>query len=48
MPPLINVYGKIFSLGELIASGYASFINTGIGMTSNPDFRTLFRPGPRK
>jgi hypothetical protein len=48
MPPLINVYGKIFSLGELIASGYASFIHTGIDMTSIADFGTLFRPGPRK
>ena len=48
IPPLINVYGKIFSIGELIRSGYASFINTGIGMTGNRDFGTFFRPGPRK
>jgi hypothetical protein len=30
LPPLFNAYGKIFSVGELIASGYASFMASGI------------------
>jgi hypothetical protein len=48
IPPLINVYGRTFPLGELIASGYASFINTGISMTGITDFTNFFRPGPCK
>jgi hypothetical protein len=48
IPPLINAYGRPFPLGELIASGYASFINTGIGTAGIADFTNFFRPGPRK
>jgi hypothetical protein len=48
LPPLSNVYGKIFSVGELIASGYASFMNAGTGGTATlRDFTALFHPGPR-
>jgi hypothetical protein len=48
LPPLSNVYGKIFSIGELIASGYASFMNAGTGGTATlRDFTALFHPEPR-
>lgn len=30
LPPLINRYGKMFSVAELIASGFASFDRSGI------------------
>jgi hypothetical protein len=48
IPPLINVYGRVISVGELIVSGYASFINTGITMTTIADFTNFFHLGPRK
>ena len=48
LPPLINVYGKIFSIGEIIASGYATFFSTGIGMTTFVDFTKFFHPVPCK
>jgi hypothetical protein len=48
LPPLSNVYGKTFSVGELIASGYANFMSTGIGMTTLMNSATLFHPGARK
>ena len=30
LPSLFSTYGKIFSVGEFIASGYASFMTSGI------------------
>ncbi len=48
LPPLSNVYGKTFSVGELIASGYASFVSTGIGMMTFMNTANLFHPGPCK
>jgi len=48
LPPLFNMYGQIFSIGELMASGYASFMSTGIAMTNRVDIATLFHPGLRK
>jgi hypothetical protein len=38
----------MFSVGELIASGYASFIINGIGKMNRMDPATLFHPGPCK
>lgn len=45
---MFNAYGQVFSIGELIASGYASFMSTGIGMSSLVNIVALFHPGPGK
>ncbi|CAF2766104.1 unnamed protein product [Rotaria sp. Silwood2] len=29
LPPVVNFYGKVYSVGQLIASGYASLVSTG-------------------
>jgi hypothetical protein len=47
LPPLINAYGKVFSVAELIASGYVSLVSTS-GIMPTIDIRTLYRPVPRK
>jgi hypothetical protein len=33
LPPLINYYGKVFSVAELVASRYATFLPTGAVMS---------------
>jgi len=48
IPPMFNAYGRIFSVGELIASGYASFTSSGFGMTTPIDIAALFHSGSSK
>lgn len=43
-PKFYNAYGQVFSLGELLASGYASFISNSFGMPAFVDIATVFRP----
>ncbi|CAF1022256.1 unnamed protein product [Adineta steineri] len=43
LPSLINMYGRVFSLGKLIASGSASFVNTRIDMRRIANFDNYFR-----
>ncbi|UJR11333.1 hypothetical protein I4U23_015514 [Adineta vaga] len=46
LPPLINMYGKMYSVAELIASGYASLVSSGVPPTSNIDMFRFFHPQP--
>ncbi|CAF1125634.1 unnamed protein product [Adineta steineri] len=46
LPPLINFYGKMFSIAELIVSGYASLVSNG-GEQSGPiNILSYFQPMP--
>ena len=47
IPPLVNFYGKSFSIAELIDSGYASLVSDG-GPLTDLDMGTIFRPVPCK
>jgi hypothetical protein len=40
----VNVYGNVFSVAELIASGYASLVRTDSGMTAAFDIKSIFQP----
>lgn len=42
LPPLFNYFDDIFSIGELIASGYACFVNNGDCLTDYVNVATLF------
>ncbi|CAF1075890.1 unnamed protein product [Adineta steineri] len=46
IPPLINFYGQMFSIAELIASGYASLVSSGVPPTSNLNMMPFFLPQP--
>ncbi|CAF1307125.1 unnamed protein product [Adineta steineri] len=46
IPPLINRYGKRFSIAELIAAGYASFYSNGKRQSENFDIITIYQPSP--
>ncbi|CAF4114344.1 unnamed protein product [Adineta steineri] len=46
IPPLINRYGKRFSIAELIAAGYASFYSNGKRPSENFDIITIYQPSP--
>ena len=41
------MYGKSFSVGELIAVGYASLVSTGAPINTL-DIANIFQPLPRK
>jgi hypothetical protein len=43
---LVNAYGKLYSIAELIASGYASMVSTGVQPTSVIDMRSFFLSTP--
>jgi hypothetical protein len=43
---VINFYGDLFSIAELIASGYASLVSTGAPPPPAIDVAPLVRPGP--
>ena len=47
LPPLINFYGKMFSVAELIMSGYASLVSSGIQPTGPINMMPYFQPIPR-
>ncbi|CAF1403428.1 unnamed protein product [Adineta steineri] len=46
IPPLINFYGQMFSIAELIASGYASLVSSGVPPTGNFNMMPFFLPQP--
>ncbi|CAF1033567.1 unnamed protein product [Adineta steineri] len=46
LPPLINFYGKMFSVAELIASGYASLVSSGVPPPINGPIFPSFFPQP--
>ncbi|UJR19093.1 hypothetical protein I4U23_022224 [Adineta vaga] len=46
LPPLINTYGQLFSVAQLIASGYASLVSGGSTLNGNIDMLRYFQPQP--
>ena len=44
-PPLVNLYGQMSSVAELIAYGYASFLSNGARMSRSFNFARRARPG---
>ncbi|CAF0820005.1 unnamed protein product [Adineta steineri] len=46
LPPLINFYGKMFSIAELIMSGYASLVDGGSQPTGPINMIPYFQPRP--
>ncbi|UJR07270.1 hypothetical protein I4U23_011558 [Adineta vaga] len=44
LPSLINVYDEIFSVAELIASGYASLVRSGVKPIHSIDVTFYFKP----
>ncbi|CAF1617844.1 unnamed protein product, partial [Adineta ricciae] len=46
IPPVINMYGQVFSVAQLIASGYASLVSSGSALTGNIDMLRYFNPIP--
>ncbi|CAF1118247.1 unnamed protein product [Didymodactylos carnosus] len=46
IPPLVNFYGQIFSVAELIAWGYASLVSSGAPPPPNVNVAPLIQPAP--
>jgi hypothetical protein len=46
IPPVINAYGQLFSVAQLIASGYASLVSSGVSLYGNADMLRYFQPQP--
>ncbi|UJR06892.1 hypothetical protein I4U23_011181 [Adineta vaga] len=46
IPPLINFYGKMYSVAELIAYGYASLVSSGVPPIPPMNFLPYFQPTP--
>ncbi|CAF0805613.1 unnamed protein product [Adineta steineri] len=46
LPPVINFYGKMFSVAELIVSGYASLVSSGVPPTGPINMMSYFQPTP--
>jgi len=46
LPPVVNFYGRLYSVAELIASGYASLVSTGAPPPPAIDIAPLVQPGP--
>ncbi|CAF0846905.1 unnamed protein product [Adineta steineri] len=46
IPPVINFYGKMFSVAELIVSGYASLVSSGVPPTGPINMMSYFQPTP--
>ncbi|CAF1285174.1 unnamed protein product [Adineta steineri] len=44
LPPLINFYGKMFSVAELIAFGYASLVSGGTQSMNSINMLSYFQP----
>ncbi|CAF4037702.1 unnamed protein product [Rotaria sp. Silwood2] len=45
LPPVVNFYGKVYSVGQLIASGYASLVSTGAPPPPAVDVAPLVQTG---
>mgnify|MGYP006904174190 FL=1 len=48
IPPVINMFGQMFSIGELIASGYASLVSSGAIPIGPINMLPFFQPIPCK
>ncbi|CAF1111003.1 unnamed protein product [Adineta ricciae] len=46
LPPVINFYGKLTSVAQLVASGYASLVSSGAPPPPAVDVAPLVQPGP--
>ncbi|CAF0856154.1 unnamed protein product [Adineta steineri] len=46
LPPVINFYGKMFSVAELIVSGYASLVSSGVPPMGPINMMSYFQPTP--
>ncbi|UJR17888.1 hypothetical protein I4U23_004787 [Adineta vaga] len=46
LPPLINFFGRRFSVAELIVSGYASLVSSGIPPSGPINMMSYFQPVP--
>ncbi|CAF0957387.1 unnamed protein product [Adineta ricciae] len=46
LPPVINFYGKLISIAQLVASGYASLVSSGAPPPPAVDVAPLVQPGP--
>ncbi|UJR29597.1 hypothetical protein I4U23_010814 [Adineta vaga] len=46
LPPLVNSYGQLFSVAQLIASGYASLVSSGSSLNGNIDILRYFQSQP--
>ncbi|CAF1662979.1 unnamed protein product, partial [Adineta ricciae] len=46
LPPLVNTYGHLFSVAQLLASGYASLVGSGSSLYGNIDMLRYFQPLP--
>lgn len=46
IPPLVNAYGKLYSVAELIASGYASLVSAGSMPIGPINMAPYFIPTP--
>ncbi|CAF1272156.1 unnamed protein product [Adineta steineri] len=46
LPPLINFYGKMFSVAELIAFDYASLVSSGTQPMNSINMLSYFQPTP--
>jgi hypothetical protein len=46
IPPVINFYGKLISVAQLIASGYASLVSSGAPPPPAVNVAPLVQPGP--
>ncbi|CAF3274823.1 unnamed protein product [Rotaria socialis] len=45
LPPVVNFYGDIYSVAELIANGYASLVSTGAPPPPSVDVSSLVQTG---
>ncbi len=48
IPPVINFYGQLFSIAELIASGYCSLVSSGAPPPPAVNVAPLVQPGAGK
>jgi hypothetical protein len=46
LPPLVNAYGKVFSVAELVAYGYATFLSNGAPMSPYFNIAYYANSGP--
>jgi len=48
IPPVINMYGQMFSIAQLIASGYCSLVSSGVPPPPAVNVAPLVSPGAGK
>jgi len=46
LPPIINTYGELFSVAQLMSLGYASFVSSGKPPKGPIDMTSFFYPRP--